>query len=105
MRTRASHSIRRKRCFALVIVLSLLAVATVLVTALFSLSHTEHKSSRNYQARVEADHLSEVAKNVVISQIRKATLANPKEGISWSSQPGAIRTYGKGTTTAYKSSS
>ena len=64
-----------------------------LIVAILSVTRRELKSSDLYESSVRADQLSEIAKSIVISQIRTATEFNSTENLSWASQPGAIRRY------------
>lgn len=87
---------RRQRGIALVTVVSIVALMTVLLLAIFSLSRTELKSARQQARGEQAQQLAEVAVNLVISQLRKATTQVPGvEGReTWTSQPGLARRHG-----------
>jgi uncharacterized protein (TIGR02600 family) len=84
-----------QRGIALVTVVSVVALMTVLLVAIFSLSRTELKSAQSQARGEQARQLSEVAVNVVISQLRKATSQdNGSSGWeTWTSQPGLARRY------------
>ena len=79
-----------RRGIALISVLTIVTLATILVLTFFTLARNEMVASANYSDGLHAKHLSETAVNMVIGQIRAATLDGNKV---WASQPGAIRTY------------
>ena len=78
------------RAVALVTVLGILAIMTVLIMAMFSMSQTEQQGARAYEATQRSRMLADVTVNSVINQLRTATRA---PGLAWASQPGAIRRY------------
>jgi len=85
------------RGVALVVVLSLIVLLTALVLAFMSSARNDLVISSHHEAGQQAQNLGETASDIVISQIREATLS----GISgagvgshaWASQPGAIRVW------------
>ncbi len=90
---------------ALVTVVCVMALMTVLLVSLFSMSSSELKSARQEVRGGQAQQLSEVAVNVVISQLRKAARSSGAGGGGiWTTQPGLARRHsGDGTTLeAYK---
>ena len=90
----ASRRTASKRGIALISVLTIVTLATILVLTFFTLARNEMVASANYSDGLHAKHLSETAVNMVIGQIRKATVDGNKV---WASQPGAIRTYSNKT--------
>ncbi len=84
---------RSRRGIALVTVVSIVALMTVLLLALFSMSGSELKSARHHARGEEARQLADLAVNVVISQLRKATsqTAGANAWQTWTSQPGLAR--------------
>ena len=84
----------RGRAFALITVISTLAMVMVMLLGLFGMAATEVKSANNFKHTLEAKALSEVATNMVIAQIRRATFrGDGAPPTVWSSQPGALHTW------------
>lgn len=96
----------RRRGIALVTVISVVALMTVLIVAMLSLSQTELKSANTNANGQQARQLSEVAVNLVVSQLRKGTSQNTNSTgwEAWASQPGLIRRFNTAgdTQEAYK---
>ncbi len=86
----------RRQGLALVTVVSIVALMTVLLLAIFSMSRTELKSAQRHARGEQARQLADVAVNVVIAQLRKATSQVPaSQGWeTWTTQPGLARRYG-----------
>lgn len=82
----------RKRGFALVLVLSIMALLIVLVMGFFSSMTSESVSSGHYAAASNARRLAESGLGMVMSQIRLATSGSVGE-MTWTSQPGLLRTF------------
>jgi hypothetical protein len=82
---------------ALIIVLSVLVLLTAVIVMFMTASRNDLSATMQYAAGQEALALSETATNLVMSQIREATLAGiDSEGAgthAWASQPGAIRVW------------
>lgn len=91
----STHPSSRRRGIALVTVISLVALMTMLIVAMLSISQTELKSAHVSADGQQARQLSEVAVNMVISQLRKATTQNTGAAgwEAWTSQPGVVRRY------------
>jgi len=87
--------VHTRRGLALISVLAMVTLATVIVLALFSVSDSEFKSSKIYAGGNAARQIGDAAVNVVIGQLRSATVdpINPNTAQMWVSQPGAIRVY------------
>ena len=84
---------------ALVIVLGFLVLITVLVVAFLSGVTSEYSSSQSYAKGASARNLGELAVQVAMGQIKKATTGTD---MAWASQPGMIRTWdGNGGKTAF----
>ncbi|WP_165920088.1 Verru_Chthon cassette protein A [Chthoniobacter flavus] len=81
------------RAVALVIVLGFLTLLSVLAIAFFSSISTETRASRTFASQASTRQLAETAVNLVMSQIREATV---QPGAAWASQPGMIRTFSDG---------
>ncbi len=86
---------RRHRGLALIIVLSMLALATIVMLAFLSVADTEHKGTMGYSSSQTARRLADTAVNVVIGQIRGGSdqdSGNPGREFH-ATQPGAVRKY------------
>ncbi|MCX6856355.1 MAG: hypothetical protein NTV80_15790 [Verrucomicrobia bacterium] len=86
---------RRHKGLALIIVLSMLALATIVILAFLSVADTEHKGTMTYSASMTARRLADTATNLVIAQIRTAS---DQDVVSagrefHATQPGAVRQY------------
>ncbi len=75
---------------ALISILLLMALMVILVIAIVLLAQSEMRSSAVYENQISSQDLSEVATNLVISQLRSGTVGKSE---TWASQPGAIRKY------------
>lgn len=98
----SAESVRNEVCGAvLVMVLLSLVLVTVLIVAFLSAIKTELSSSLGYAEGSSTRLLAETALNIVIGQIQEAT---QRDGETWVSQPGLIRTFdGRGSAVrAYK---
>jgi uncharacterized protein (TIGR02600 family) len=86
---------RRHKGLALIIVLSMLALATIVILAFLSVADTEHKGTMTYSASQTSRRLADTAVNLVISQIRAASEPEPGSAIRYihATQPGAVRKY------------
>ncbi len=91
--SRAPHD----RAAALIIVLSFLILLSGLMVAFLSLTRNDVTNSADYVAGQESLALSESATNLVMAQIREATLSGiDSNGVgshAWASQPGALRVW------------
>lgn len=102
MTPRFSTFSARRRGIALVTVVAIVALMTVLLLAIFSLSRTELKSAQHHARGEQARQLADVAVNVVISQLRKATSQAGSAGLwqTWTTQPGLARRHALDGSTA-----
>lgn len=82
---------RRRQGIALLMVLGSLVFLSALILAFLASTTTELQSSKSYAHGSEVKQLSEMAVNIVLTQIRLATSCGTTK--AWASQPGAIRTY------------
>lgn len=87
------HPLHSKRGIALIAVISIVAIMTILTVAMLSLSQNERRAATKYADGEMAKNLADSAVNIVIGQISEATFRDNSEWGTWSSQPGAIRTY------------
>lgn len=92
---------RRHQGLALIIVLSMLALATIVMLAFLSVADTEHKGTMGYSSSQTARRLADTAVNVVIAQIRAGSehdqsFGGARSPTNWqmhATQPGAVRKY------------
>lgn len=87
------------RGVALVIVLAILVLFAGLVVSFMATATGERGAAEAAAASGNARQFADSTVNLVIGQIQDATslrddaTGKPKEGVTWASQPGAIRTY------------
>ncbi len=85
---------RRHRGLALIIVLSMLALATIVILAFLSIADTEHKATITYSSAQTSRRLADTAVNLVVAQIRAGSQRdNNTEPVIHATQPGAVRKY------------
>lgn len=85
---------RRHRGLALIIVLSMLALATIVILAFLSIADTEHKATVTYSSAQTSRRLADTAVNMVVAQIRAGSQRdNNAEPVIHATQPGAVRKY------------
>ena len=89
-RVRKEQVSGNRKGVALVMVLTVMALATIMILTFFGLATSENRASATYSRGLQAQQVAEQAVNLVIAQIRRAT-SNPT--VSWASQPGALRTW------------
>ena len=94
----------RQHGIALILVTGALALMTVLLLAMFSVTETEYKSTQGFVASQSAKQLGDVATAIVQAQIQNGQ--NATKGASrtiHATQPGAVRVYDSaGFKAAYK---
>jgi uncharacterized protein (TIGR02600 family) len=90
-------SAKNERAVALIVVLFLVAILSILVIAILSISTNELESARKYADGIEVRQLNETAVSLAIGQIRLGT--GQFDAVAgrevWASQPGALRVYGE----------
>lgn len=86
---------RRSKGLALIIVLSMLSLATIVMLAFLSVADTEHKGTMTYSSSQTARRLADTAVNLVVSQIRAGSDqdVNTPGREFHATQPGAVRKY------------
>ncbi|TDU71151.1 uncharacterized protein (TIGR02600 family) [Prosthecobacter fusiformis] len=85
---------RRHQGLALIIVLSMLALATIVILAFLSVADTENKATNVYSASQSSRRFADTAVNMVISQIRAGSAREtPGTPVIHATQPGAVRKY------------
>lgn len=85
---------RRHQGLALIIVLSMLALATIVILAFLSVADTENKATNVYSASQQSRRFADTAVNMVISQIRSGSAREvPGTPVIHATQPGAVRKY------------
>lgn len=86
-----------RRGVALILVLCLIVLLSAMIMAFMSSARNELVATTYYEAGQEAQGLSETAVNIVMAQIREATLsgitAQGEGRHAWASQPGALRVW------------
>jgi uncharacterized protein (TIGR02600 family) len=93
MKPHSSHpAADRRRGLALVIVISALALISVLVVAIFSLTRREFKATQGYVSGKNAKQLGDVAVAVVQAQLQNGQ-ATSTTGTTHATQPGMVRVY------------
>lgn len=93
MRNHLVQFSRHPKGAALLLVMVMAALFMVIVLTMLSLTRSELRSSDLYVSTVRTDQLADITQSAVITQIRKATEFNAGEGMSFATQPGAIRRY------------
>ncbi len=68
---------RRHKGLALIIVLSMLALATIIILAFLSVADTEHKGTLTYAASQTSRRLADTAVYIVFSHVRAPTHPEP----------------------------
>lgn len=76
---------------ALILVLCVLVLLSALIVGFFSTIRNERVLSKNYEITSETRQLADSAVNIVMAQIQDATT---QSGLTWTSQPGMVRTFG-----------
>lgn len=85
---------RRHQGLALIIVLSMLALATIVILAFMSVADTENKASNIYSASQSSRRFADTAVNMVIAQIRSGSERDDNGvPVIHATQPGAVRKY------------
>lgn len=83
---------QRNSGFALIIVLSILALLVAMILGFFIVATNERSLASGYSSSITARQMADIAVSLVQGQINIATTKGPD--VAWSSQPGMIRTYG-----------
>ncbi|MFN0077520.1 MAG: Verru_Chthon cassette protein A [Prosthecobacter sp.] len=86
---------RRQKAIALIIVISVVALMSLLIVAMFTLSQTEYKATNNYIAGRNAKQLADMAAYMVQAQIQNGQnmQGQPNNGTFHATQPGMVRVY------------
>ena len=96
----------RRRAVALIMVVTSIALMTVLILAIFSVTETEFKSSGSFVASRSAKQLGDMSTAIVQAQIQNGqnTFTLPSQRTIHATQPGMVRVYtaGGAFTAAYK---
>lgn len=96
----------RRRAVALIMVVTSIALMTVLILAIFSVTETEFKSSGSFVASRSAKQLGDMSTAIVQAQIQNGqnTFTTPSQRTIHATQPGMVRVYtaGGAFTAAYK---
>ena len=89
---------KKNRGVAILTVLAIITLMTVLVVSFFNMAQTSKATAKGSVEIQRVTTLKDTIINLVIAQFREASNlapkgASPREIITWTSQPGAIRTY------------
>jgi uncharacterized protein (TIGR02600 family) len=88
---------RRVKAMALVMVVTTVALISMLIVAIFSLTRTEYKASQSFVAARSAKQLGDIGVAIVQAQIQNAqnsaTQTNPAARKIHATQPGMVRVY------------
>lgn len=79
-----------RRGIALILVMTIVALVSVLVVGMLISARKELVTAHNYSSGNSVQMLGDTVRNLVIAQIKKATSDSSK---AWISQPGLIRTF------------
>lgn len=92
----SKHTRTRRQAMALVMVVTTVALISMLIVAIFSVTRTEYKATQNYVAARSAKQLADSAVAIVQAQLQNAqnTQSNPTARTTHSTQPGMARVYG-----------
>ena len=95
--TRLEKYQKRNRGIALIIVISIVAMLTVLTVAMLTISDNERRSSVKYAAGENASNLVDTAVSLVMKQIWDGTdqknSASAAQPYNYATQPGGVRRY------------
>ena len=89
----------KNRGVAILTVLAIITLMTVLVISFFNMAQTSKTTAKGSVEIQRVTTLKDTIINLVIAQFREAsklapaTASNPKDIVTWISQPGAIRTF------------
>ena len=90
---------KKKQGVAILTVLAIITLMTVLVVSFFNMAQNAKITAKGSVEIQRATTLKDTIINLVIAQFREASKlapidpGNPREIVSWTSQPGAIRTF------------
>jgi uncharacterized protein (TIGR02600 family) len=91
----SKHKRTRRQAMALVMVVTTVALISMLIVAIFSVTRTEYKATQNYVAARSAKQLADIAVAITQAQLQNAqnTATNPSERTIHATQPGMARVY------------
>ena len=81
-----------RRGLALIIVVTSIALISVLVVAIFSVTRTEFRATQSYVAAKSAKQLGDIAVSIVQAQVQNGQ-ATTTQGTFHATQPGMVRVY------------
>ena len=90
---------KRRQAMALVMVITVVALMSILMVAIFSVTRTEYKSTQVYVAGKSAKQLADIGTAIVQAQIENGQNPDGKNGnvssqmYTHATQPGMVRTY------------
>jgi uncharacterized protein (TIGR02600 family) len=85
----------RRQAMALVMVVTTVALISMLIVAIFSVTRTEYKATQNYVAARSAKQLADTAVAITQAQLQNAqnSATNPTDRTIHATQPGMARVY------------
>ena len=90
-------NMKRRQAMALVMVVTTVALISMLIVAIFSLTRTEYKASQSFVAARSAKQLGDIGVAIVQAQIQNAqntaTATSPAARKIHATQPGMVRVY------------
>lgn len=91
----ASKSKKRRQAMALILVIITVALLSILIVAIFSITRTEYKATQNFVAARTARQLADVSVSIVQAQIQNAqsTQTAAAQRTIHATQPGMVRVY------------
>lgn len=91
----ASNSKKRRQAMALILVIITVALLSILIVAIFSITRTEYKATQNFVAARSARQLADMGVSIVQAQIQNAqnTETSATERTIHATQPGMVRVY------------
>jgi len=91
----SKHKRTRRQAMALIMVVTTVALISMLIVAIFSVTRTEYKATQNYVAARSAKQLADVAVAITQAQIQNAqnTQSDASARTTHATQPGMARVY------------
>ena len=91
----ASNSKKRRQAMALILVIITVALLSILIVAIFSITRTEYKATQNFVAARSARQLADMGVSIVQAQIQNGqnTETTAANRTIHATQPGMVRVY------------
>jgi len=88
-----SNQEKRRQAMALIMVTTTVALISILIVAIFSVTQTEYKATQSYVAGRNAKQLADMAVNIVEAQIQNGQNTSFSDRTIHATQPGMVRVY------------